>query len=78
MVFKNGPIPVFFVYFRPFLNSISTIQIEKSIDGVFGIQTRGGRKEGADESTELRPYIMKLAALESEVKIIKRKCKLIT
>ena len=53
MVFKNGPIPVFFVYFRPFLNSISTIQIEKSIDGVFGIQTCGCRMVGADETMEL-------------------------
>ena len=29
-----------FIYFRSFLGTIST-QIEKSIDGVLGIQTRG-------------------------------------
>ena len=31
---------LFFVYFRPFLITISIIQIEKSVDGVLGIQTR--------------------------------------
>ena len=29
------------------------MQIDKSIDGVLGTRTRGGRMEGADESTEL-------------------------
>ena len=29
-----------FVYFRYFLDTISIIQIEKSIDGVLGIRTR--------------------------------------
>ena len=28
--------------------------MDKSIDGVLGIRTRGGRMEDADESTELR------------------------
>ena len=41
-----------FVYFRSFLIIIST-QIEKSIDGVLGIRTRGRRMIGADETTEL-------------------------
>ena len=41
-----------FVYFRYFLDTISIIQIEKSIDGVLGIQTRGRRMVGADETTE--------------------------
>ena len=41
-----------FVYFRHFLVTIS-IQIEKSIDGVLGIRTRGRRMVGADETTEL-------------------------
>ena len=40
------------VYFRSFLITIS-IQIEKSIDGVLGIQTRGRRMVGTDETTEL-------------------------
>ena len=42
-----------FVYFRYFLITISIIQIEKSIDGVLGIQTRGHRTVGTDETTEL-------------------------
>ena len=42
-----------FVYFRPFLITISIIQIEKSIDGVLGIWTRGCRMVGADKTTEL-------------------------
>ena len=41
-----------FVYFCSFLVTIS-IQIEKSVDGVFGIQTWGRRMAGADETTEL-------------------------
>ena len=41
-----------FVYFRPFLITIS-IQIEKSVDGVLGIRTRGRRMVDADETTEL-------------------------
>ena len=47
-----------FVYFHSFLSTIS-IQIEKSIDGVLGIQTRGRRMVGADETTELwRPLFL--------------------
>ena len=41
------------VYFHYFLTTISLIQIEKSIDGVLGIQTRGCRLVGADKTTEL-------------------------
>ena len=44
---------LFFVYFRPFLITISIIQIEKSVDGVLGIRTRGLRIIGADDITEL-------------------------
>ena len=40
-----------FVYFRSFLITISMIQIEKSIDGMLGIQTQGCRIVGADETT---------------------------
>ena len=48
-----------FVYFRHFLDTISIIQIEKSVDEVLGIQTRGRRMVGADETTELwRPPIL--------------------
>ena len=45
----------FFVYFRPYLIpiTISIKRIEKSIDGVLGIRTRGCRMVGADETTEL-------------------------
>ena len=42
-----------FVYFCYFLDTISKIQIEKSIDGVLGIWTRGRRMVGADETIEL-------------------------
>ena len=41
---------VFFVYFRPFLTTISIIQIEKCIDGVLGIRTRGCRMVSADKN----------------------------
>ena len=41
-----------FVYFHPFLVTIS-IQIEKSLDGVLGIQTWGRGMIGADETMEL-------------------------
>ena len=50
---KNGPIQASFVYFHPFLITISIIQIEKSFDGVLGIRTHSRRMEGADETTEL-------------------------
>ena len=50
---KMGQSRPLFVYFRSFLITISIIQIEKSIDGVLGIRTRGRRMEGADETTEL-------------------------
>ena len=43
----------FFVYFCPFVITISIIQIEKSIDGLLGIQTWGCRMLVADETTEL-------------------------
>ena len=45
--------PLFFVYFRYFFDTISIIQIEKSVDGVLGTRTRGRRMVGADETTEL-------------------------
>ena len=41
-----------FVYFHSYLITIS-IQIEKSEDGVLGIQTRGRKMVGADKTTEL-------------------------
>ena len=45
-----------FVYFRPFLNTMTNIAQHltiKSIDDVLGIRTRDHRMVGADESTEL-------------------------
>ena len=49
-----------FVYFRSSLITIS-IQIEKSIDGVLGIRTRGRRLVGTDKTTELwRPPCIKV------------------
>ena len=35
---KNGPIPASFVYFRPFLITISIIQIKKSVDVCLGLE----------------------------------------
>ena len=48
-----GQSGLFFVYFCYFLDTISIIQIEKSVDGVLGIRTRGHRMVGTDETTEL-------------------------
>ena len=56
LVFLNmGRSRHLFVYFRSFLIqiTISIIQIEKSVDGVLGIRTRGRRMVGEDETTEL-------------------------
>ena len=50
---KMGQSRPLFVYFRPFLNTISIIQIEKSIDGVLGTQTSGHMMVGTDDTTEL-------------------------
>ena len=46
---KSQPL---FVYFCSFLVTIS-IQIEKSVDGVLGIQTRGCRIVGTDKTMDL-------------------------
>ena len=55
-----------FVYFRYFLDTISIIQIEKSVDGVLGIQTWGRKMVGADETMELwRPSIFRIKNLLS-------------
>ena len=50
---KMGQSRPLFVYFRPFLITISIIQIEKSLGGVLGIQTCVRRMAGADKTTEL-------------------------
>ena len=47
---KSQPL---FVDFRHFNISQFKYKLIKSKDGVLGIQTRGIRMEGADESTEL-------------------------
>ena len=52
IVLKMGQSRPLFCYFRSFLVTIS-IQIEKSVDGVLGIRTRGRRMVGADETMEL-------------------------
>ena len=56
---KNGPNPGSFCLFSSFLHGTNQILIDKSIDGVLGTRTRGGRMEGVDESTELwrHPYL---------------------
>ena len=50
-----GQIRPLFVYFRSFHNAnIAQIDCnDKSVDGVLGTQTRGGRMVGTDKSTEL-------------------------
>ena len=50
---KMGQSRPLFVYFCHFLDTISIIQIEKSVDGVLGTRTRGRRMVGADKTTEL-------------------------
>ena len=50
---KMGQSRPLFVYFRPFLITISTIQIEKNTDDVLGIQTHGRRMVSTDETMEL-------------------------
>ena len=56
-----------FVYFRSFLIpiTISIIQIEKSVDGVLGIQTQGRRMVGKDETTELWRHPLKIILILS-------------
>ena len=49
LFFLNGQIPASFCLFCPFLITISIIQIEKSLDCLFGIRTRGHRMVGADK-----------------------------
>ena len=56
-----------FVYICSFLITIS-IQIEKSIDGVLGIRTRGHRMVGADETTELWQPPQRLFLSNAETK----------
>ena len=59
LVFLNGPNPASFFIFVLFSHGMDkhstnlTIN-EKSVDGMLG--SRGGRMEGADESTELRRH----------------------
>ena len=54
----SQPRPLF-VYFHPFLITISIIQIEESVNGVLGIQTWDRMMVGTYETTELRrPLIL--------------------
>ena len=51
---KKWAYPGLFLFIFPsFLVTISIIQIEKSIEGVHGIRTRGRRMVGTDKTTEL-------------------------
>ena len=57
-IFLNGPNPAYFCLFWFFLNdkcSTNTIN-DKSIEGVLGTRTWGGRMVGADKCTELWRY----------------------
>ena len=52
-LFLNGPNPVSFLFiFDVFTNTNLAIN-DKRVDGVLRTRTRGGRMEGADESTKL-------------------------
>ena len=53
------------VYFRPFLVTVSIIQIEKSLDGVLGIQTWGCRIVGADIFLFLIKALLNLKCVNS-------------
>ena len=46
---KNGPIPASFL----FIFVLFSLQTEKSVDGLLGIQTCGCRMVGADNTNEL-------------------------
>ena len=62
---------LFFVYFRYFLDTISIIQIEKSIDGVLGIRTRGRRMVDTDETMELcRPPTLRLLCFNISAAVV--------
>ena len=52
-LFEIGQSRPLIVYFLHFLITISITQIEKSVDGVLGIQTRGRMMVGAYDTTEL-------------------------
>ena len=51
--FKQASRGLFLFIFILFLVTISIIQIEKSVDGVLGIRTKGRRMIGTDKTTEL-------------------------
>ena len=67
---KNWPNPASFVYFRPLLITISVIQIEKSIDGVLGIQSRSCRMVGADYTTELAAVLTLLSFARKSFRLL--------
>ena len=60
IVFWMGQSQPLFVYFRLFYKTQTKYNLIKSIDGVLGTQTRGGRIEGADKSTDLWWHPMQL------------------
>ena len=63
------------VYFRYFLDTISIIQIEKSVDGVLGIRTQGHRMVGTDKTTELwQPLCYYMLLKASSHKLLRPKC----
>ena len=77
--FKNGPIPASFsVYFRLYnmLQFKFKFKLKKSVDGVLGIQTRGGRMEGANESTELWRHPL-FPPFTSAISIVMTSCSLL-
>ena len=51
--FKYGPIPASFSFIFVHFHITNQLQIEKSVDGVLGIRTRGRSMVGANKTTEL-------------------------
>ena len=74
--FLNGPILASFsVYFRLFNTlQFKFFKLKKSVDGVLGIRTRGGRMEGANESTELRRHPNMTNPLSKHVWLLGQSC----
>ena len=61
-LFLKGPL---FVYFLPSIVTILIIETEKSIDSMLGVQTRGCRMVGAEETTKLCLLCFKITFLFS-------------
>ena len=57
----------FFVYFRPFLITISGIQNAKRVDDMHGIRTRGRKMVCTDDTTELWRIVSRALILVQKI-----------